>query len=96
MTSKARIIEILKTQGRVDNYYCIDNRITTRLGAYICQLKKEGWNFSKKMEDKNCVYTVVKEKSILELSEIGKKNLQEALFTYKNPHPITRIHNDPA
>ena len=35
---------VLET-GAVDNFWCIDNRITTRLGAVICRMRDEGWHF---------------------------------------------------
>lgn len=38
----------LEKNGKVDNYWAIDNRITTRLGAYICDLRKAGWKITTK------------------------------------------------
>jgi len=60
MTSKSKIIEYLKEHGQIDNFYCIDNRITTRLGAVIFKLKQEGWGFRTEMKEKNCFYYVTK------------------------------------
>lgn len=45
MTHKAQIIRRLREKGSIDNFYCIENRITTRLGAFIFTLKEEGWAF---------------------------------------------------
>ncbi len=45
MTIKQRVVEILEKEGRIDNFYCIDNRITTRLSDVIFRLMKEGWVF---------------------------------------------------
>ena len=42
MTAKEKIYNILQNTGMVDNFYCIDNRITTRLGAVINKLQSEG------------------------------------------------------
>lgn len=42
MTKKAQILNILRIEGKIDNFRCIDQRITTRLGATIFALQKEG------------------------------------------------------
>ena len=39
------IEEKLRKDGSVDNFWCIDNRITIRLGAVIFVLKGRGWAF---------------------------------------------------
>lgn len=41
MTSKQRIYDELMVNGKIDNFYCIDNRISLRLGAVIFSLVKE-------------------------------------------------------
>jgi hypothetical protein len=45
MTNKQRIEDKLRKDGFVDNFWAIDSRITTRLGAVINVLKREGWTF---------------------------------------------------
>lgn len=45
ITVKDKVEQILKDRGCVDNYYLIDNRITTRLSDVILHLKEEGWEF---------------------------------------------------
>lgn len=45
MSVKSQIKEILQKNGKIDNYYCIDTRLTTRLGAVINVLKEEGLEF---------------------------------------------------
>lgn len=62
MTSKQTIIEILRKEGEIDNHYCIDRRITTRLGAVIHKLKQQGWDFDTVInhQTKNCTYQVKK------------------------------------
>lgn len=62
MTSKARIIEQILKTGYIENHWCIDNRITTRLGAVIFVLKKEGWDFIGEEigEHKDFRYTAIK------------------------------------
>ncbi|WP_348518080.1 helix-turn-helix domain-containing protein [Campylobacter sp. CCS1377] len=42
-SQKRRVLNILLSKGCVDNFYCIDARITTRLGAYICDFRKAGF-----------------------------------------------------
>jgi len=45
MTIREKVIEKLEKEGQVDNFWCIDNRITTRLSAVILNLKNEGYEF---------------------------------------------------
>lgn len=42
MTIKQQVCDKLMREGKIDNFYCIDNRWTTRLGAVIHSLQKEG------------------------------------------------------
>ena len=44
-TNKDKVVEILMKQGWVDNFHCVDNRITLRLSDIIMTLKEEGWEF---------------------------------------------------
>lgn len=43
-TQKSQVERILKSQGYIDNYYCIETRLTLRLSAIIERLRKEGWD----------------------------------------------------
>jgi Helix-turn-helix domain len=66
------IIAILERDGQIDNFQCIHNRLTQRLGARIFDLKQRGWDFRTEMrEDKNTVYfaTKVPEPQQLTLSQ---------------------------
>lgn len=45
MTNRKKIENKLRKDGVVDNFWCIENRITTRLGAVIHVLKEAGWQF---------------------------------------------------
>lgn len=45
MTQKKRIEKILRQQGYIDNFYCIENKITLRLASVIATLVKQGWQF---------------------------------------------------
>lgn len=61
-TAKQKIIDILFRDGAIDNYFAIDSRLTTRLGAYINVLSKQGWEFTGDYlkGTKNYQYVVVK------------------------------------
>lgn len=48
-TQEKRVVEILKTNGRVTRNWALQNRIT-RLGAIIWGLKKAGWNIKARYE----------------------------------------------
>lgn len=93
MTSKQKIINRLNETGQVDNFWCIDNRITTRLGAVIHKLKKVGWEFDKQMVEKNCVYIAKKKFKVVETQK-GTVPVPQ-LFTYKVYEPVTKF-NDPS
>jgi hypothetical protein len=55
------IIAILEKEGRIDNFHCIHNRLTLRLGARIFDLKQKGWEFRTETNpDTNTVYVVTK------------------------------------
>ncbi|RTJ20996.1 helix-turn-helix domain-containing protein [Campylobacter jejuni] len=46
ITSKQQekiVLELLLKNGIINNFYCIDKRITTRLGAYIYNLRNKGY-----------------------------------------------------
>jgi len=61
LTQSERVVQQLNANGAVTNFWAIDNYIL-RLGAIICQLKKEGWDFetgySEGQDRKNFKYTV--------------------------------------
>ncbi|EHV1413903.1 hypothetical protein K0C29_001834, partial [Campylobacter jejuni] len=44
--------------GIIDNFYCIDKRITTRLGAYIYNLRNKGYEIEtvRNKETRNTFY----------------------------------------
>jgi len=44
-TQKEVVVQRLLDVGYIDNFYSIDTKISIRLGAIICNLKKEGWIF---------------------------------------------------
>jgi len=63
MTQREKTIEKLLGDGVVDNFWAIKNYIL-RLGAIICDLSKDGWEFSREYGEesnrKNYFYTVTK------------------------------------
>lgn len=59
MSQNATIEKILERNGKIDNYWCIQTRLTLRLAARINDLKKVGWQFFTEIHgDGNCVYIV--------------------------------------
>lgn len=68
-TIKEQVKEILERDGKIDNFYCIDNRITTRLSDTIFRLQKEGWEFDEEKsgylgDSKNWCYVVKGKKTL--------------------------------
>ena len=60
MTQKARIIEILEHNGQIDNFFCINTRLTIRIAMHIDLLRKAGWKVrTEERPDKNCIYHLV-------------------------------------
>lgn len=49
-SNEDKVIYILLQQGYIDNYYCVDTRLTLRLSDIIFHLKNKGWKFD---EDKS-------------------------------------------
>lgn len=45
MSIKDKVKEILEKEGKIDNFRCIDERITTRLSDVILHLGREGMKF---------------------------------------------------
>lgn len=59
-TQLARIAGILEREGSIDNFRCIHERISLRLGARIWDLRDAGWQIeTKKLPDKNTRYVLV-------------------------------------
>jgi hypothetical protein len=56
-----RIVEILESQGQIDNFTAIHTRLSLRLGARIWNLKQLGWDFAVETDEhKNTFYRVIK------------------------------------
>ena len=58
-TQKERIIKRLLSVGQISRNECLRNYIS-RLGAIICDLTKEGWEFDTKNVQGDYVYYVTK------------------------------------
>ncbi|MBZ7974617.1 helix-turn-helix domain-containing protein [Campylobacter molothri] len=43
LTQEAQILNILLEKGEIDNFFCLDKRISIRLGAYIYNLRNKGY-----------------------------------------------------
>ncbi|KJD21143.1 hypothetical protein TM01_08950 [Campylobacter jejuni subsp. jejuni] len=61
ITSKQQekiVLELLLKNGIIDNFYYIDKRITTRLGAYIYNLRNKGYEIEtvRNKETRNTFY----------------------------------------
>jgi hypothetical protein len=74
MTQRQTILKILKEKGVVDNYYCIDNRLTIRLGAIIEVLRKQGYQIETKMVEKNCHYYLLNSPTTQESAPRQERN----------------------
>ena len=68
-TQKERVIERLKTDGCVDNFWAFHNYIL-RLGAIIHGLREDGWNIDGRFgvgnHSKNFIYTLLEEPPVSE------------------------------
>ena len=55
------VVDRLNETGEVSNFWCIDNRITTRLSDAIFRLNKRGWEFEGDYigDTKNFQYRVI-------------------------------------
>jgi very-short-patch-repair endonuclease len=61
-TQKEKVREILLRDGKIDNFFCLDTRLTIRLSGIIHLLRQEGMNIrTEELESKNCIYHLVKE-----------------------------------
>jgi hypothetical protein len=63
MTQEQKVKDRLLEVGYVDNFWAINNYIL-RLGAIMCQLKKQGWDFVGEFgigaDKKNYFYKLIK------------------------------------
>lgn len=74
-SQKERIISKLLKDGYITRNECLRNYIS-RLGAIICLLKSEGWDFDTKSENGDYKYTVTKcpiKKVVYTVSGTGQK-----------------------
>jgi hypothetical protein len=59
---KQFIINELNINGKISRNYCLSQFIS-RLGAYVCDLQKEGWKFKPETLNGDYVYTVIEKPS---------------------------------
>lgn len=76
-TQKAWVIERLKASGEISRNECLARRIS-RLGAIICAMKAEGWNFETVERENDYVY---------KLLNAPKKKTQVVVQLYKDGRP---------
>lgn len=80
-------IDIIKQQlldnGEISRNWCLKNYIS-RLGAYIVDLKKQGWEFKTEQRGGDYVYKLIKKPEITVPTKEVKQE-QARLFT---PEPI--------
>lgn len=59
MTQEQRVKKRLIERGYITRNQCLDTRPNiTRLGAIICRLKKDGWDFHTDEKNNDFIYTV--------------------------------------
>jgi hypothetical protein len=57
MKQRETIERILRNEGQIDNFLCMNTRLTLRLGAHIFNLRKKGWDIeTKELPNRNTVY----------------------------------------
>lgn len=60
LTQKERIVKRLLATGQISRNECLRNFIS-RLGAIICDLEAEGWEFDAKYnENRDYIYRIIK------------------------------------
>lgn len=78
------IANMLRREGKVDNFTCIHNKVSLRLGARINDLRNRGWKIrTEEQDDKNCIYYLESEPTTppkVDL-EFRKEFITQPLFT---------------
>jgi hypothetical protein len=60
MTQTQTIAKILSSEGQIDNFRCIGERISLRTGARIWELRNRGWKIETiELPNKNTVYKLI-------------------------------------
>lgn len=80
MTQKDFVIKTLKETGEISRNYCLKNFIS-RLGAIMCDLKKEGWNFKTENTNGNYIYKLINSRPPQEMFT-QKGNLEQVKKPY--------------
>jgi hypothetical protein len=89
MSQKDFVIEQLNNSGEITRNQCLKNYIS-RLGAIICQLKKEGWMFRAENRGGDYVYikldTSVRPTTFNKQKELETLRQGEMFDKPKKPH----------
>ena len=77
LSQKQRVVKQLLKDGYITRNACLQNFIS-RLGAIICDLEEEGWQFEAKYTDdkKNYVYKIVKTPLKKIVYKVGDKTIE--------------------
>jgi hypothetical protein len=60
MSQTDKILEILESEGKIDNFRAIHSRLTLRLGARIWDLRQAGYVITtEELPNKNTIYRLV-------------------------------------
>lgn len=88
LTQKQRVKNKLLADGFVDNFWCIENKISIRLGAIVYDLKKEGMVFDE--EQSGFVSGTKNWRYILKGGPVKPKK-QRVVFTEKDGERVAKI-----
>jgi hypothetical protein len=62
MSQVNQIAEILRRNGRITNFWCIDTKLTLRLAARINDLRNKGWEIkTTEKANKDTEYVLIKD-----------------------------------
>ena len=79
MSQKQTVKRKLLEDGYIDNHWAIDNRLSTRLGAIIYNLRQEGMEIEGKFIDRtrNFRYTLLnRPKRIIGVEQVDKRTVR--------------------
>lgn len=79
MSQKNIVLKQLRENGEVTRNWCLE-RYITRLGAIMCQLRKEGVNYEAKSRGGDYVYKLLDKPQIKEYFVGGIKVAQKVIW----------------
>jgi hypothetical protein len=89
-SQKQRIIAKLKRDGTVSRNECLRNYIS-RLGAIICLLKKQGWEFETSEKDGDYIYTWTNKKPKVEWECVERNGERVAIIKEVEPKNLNLL-----